>query len=130
MTKISVSFNDNSAVETMISDLGINIYKLVEHRKKLSGMQTDLEQELKLLMEESKIYQLASNNLRIALAPPSSLRGVNRDRFDAVLEKWRGAIDSELLAELEACYYELQIPTAVVVYNSTDFEKELTNGTK
>jgi hypothetical protein len=129
MTKISISFNDNSAVETMISDMGTNIYKLVEHRKKLSGMQTDLEQELKLLMEESKIYQLASNNLRIALAPPSSLRGVNRDRFDAVLEKWRGAIDSELLAELEACYYQLGIPAAVVVYNSTDFEKELTNGT-
>jgi hypothetical protein len=78
-------------------------------------------------MEESKIYQLASNNLRIAIAPESSLRGVNRDRFDAVLEKWRGAIDSELLAELEACYYQLQIPTAVVVYNSADFEKELTD---
>lgn len=126
MTKISVSFNDQRIIETTISDMGANIYKITEQRKKLSGMQTDLEQELKLLMEESKIYQLASNNLRIALAPPSSLRGVNRDRFDAVLAT---ITDHELLERLHGCYYELQIPRAVVVYNQTDFEirKDVTN---
>ncbi len=126
MTKISVSFNDNSAVETMISDMGTNIYKLVEHRKKLSGMQTDLERELKALMEASKIYQLSSNNLRIAIAPPSSLRGVNRERFDAVLAT---ITDHELLERLHGCYYELGIPAAVVVYNAEDFNirKELTD---
>jgi hypothetical protein len=123
MANIHVTFPDQLDVEQTIREMGKQIHKFYEHRQRLGKMQTDLERELKVIMKDANINLVqAEDNLEIVLTASGNLRGVDRERFDALLAT---VTDPALLTALENCYYDLAVPESVVVYNPVELRKEL-----